>query len=182
MERRVHSRRSKIARTIALFQRDIPEDELDAHDLGCLRTATRLVFETEDLALLVHSGRAEPLGSALSDWRDSLEAAIEFMSWIRCLAEIVDEQTYPKEARVQSIGALWERHGTLAKRLLDPKLKAERRLSLLVELGGIELRFLGHYWWRRPAASSNPKAPRQRERGTMAGQRARKKVAKSDKA
>jgi hypothetical protein len=153
--RREHSRvvrQRKTARVLILFRNAIPAGELDKEDWGSLKVAARLVYETEDLRVLLHSKRAIDRDLCISHWVESMESAIEFMSWVKALASIVKWQTYAKERLDLSIDELWQQHRLLALRLLGPTLAPERRLSLLVELGGLELSLLGQLWWLKPSS------------------------------
>ena len=82
-----------------------------------------------------------------------MESEIEFMSWTKALASIVKCQSYRKKRPELSSDELWQRHRLLALRLLSPKLGPERRLSLLIELGGLELSLLGQLRWLEPGAA-----------------------------
>lgn len=147
------ARQRKVARVLKLFRSAIPIGEFDEKDWASVRVATRLVYETEDLRVALRSKQRSDRDFATSYWIDSMESGIEFMSWVKCLASIVREVTYSKE-RGGGIERLWGRHHDMAELLLAPKMSPGRRLSLLVELGGIELTILGNLWWLEPGSNA----------------------------
>jgi hypothetical protein len=71
------------------------------------------------------------------------------MSWLRELGAMVMGATHPS-ALPDRLAALMHRHGVLASALLEADLSAPRRLSALVELGGIEISLMGRLWALRP--------------------------------
>jgi hypothetical protein len=105
------------------------------------------VYETEDLGTSLRTERFKDRYFALNYWIESIEGGLEFISWIRALSTLFTERVYAKQRRNRSIGKLWEQHHALAQRLSSPKTNPGLRMSLLVELGGIELALLGHFWW-----------------------------------
>ena len=164
--------RGKVAQALALFRRALPAGELDERDWDCLRVSVRLVYETEDLRVLLRSKRKSDRAMAITYWNDSLESGVEFMSWTRCLASIATDITYPSEPRDGRIENLWEQHRELAKALLAKKLTPARRLSLLVELGGIELCLLGQLWWVKPEREAAIQATSAKRRKKQVSRRA----------
>jgi hypothetical protein len=82
-----------------------------------------------------------------------MESGIEFMSWTKCLAAIVRDATYSEPIENNTLESVWKRHHDLAKRLVAPRISPGRRLSVLVELGGIELILLGRFWWVAPSGT-----------------------------
>jgi hypothetical protein len=141
------ARLRRIARVLDLLRRAIPADDLDEYDWSCLRVSVRLVYETEDLGASLQTKGFNDRYFAISYWIESMESGLEFMSWVKALTRIVTERVYAKERRQRSIGKLWEQHHALAQRLSSPKMSPGLRMSLLVELAGIELSLLGHFWW-----------------------------------
>jgi hypothetical protein len=152
-------RQRKIKRVMDLFKRAVPAGELDKDDWDSLRVSIRLVYETEELRVLLHGKRRIRRDAAILDWSNSVEACLEFLSWTKCLASIVQDRTYAKERRAYGVEDSWDLHAERAKQLKDPKISANRRISILAELGGIELSILGHLWWLE--ASHEPPAPRE---------------------
>jgi hypothetical protein len=147
-------RQRKTASVLTLLRDAIPDGELNDEDWGSLKVAARLVYETEDLRVILHGNHTIDRDFCISYWVESMESAIEFLSWVKELASIVKWQTYAKERCDLSIEQLWRQHRLLASRLLSPKLGPERRLSLLVELGGLELSLLGQLWWLEPSSKT----------------------------
>jgi len=82
---------------------------------------------------------------SISNWSDSLEGAITFMSWVRVLTSIVTGVTYPSRVPLNTTG-LWRRHRVLANRLFASGIAPAKRLSVLVELGGLEITLWGLTW------------------------------------
>jgi hypothetical protein len=147
--RLLSARHRKVEQVVSLFRREIPAGELDDHDWESFRVAVRIVYETEDLGALLGHKATNARELKISVWSDSIEGAITFMSWTRELAHIVTGMVYSKSAPM-NVGALWRRHRVLAQRLLVPGLVAAKRLSVLVELGGIEVSLWGQTWALEP--------------------------------
>jgi hypothetical protein len=147
--RRVKSNQSKVARVLKLFRDAIAEGDLDDHDWESLRVAVRIVYETEDLGEAVDRRATEDRNLHICNWSDSIEGALSFMSWTRELATVVADMRY-SPSRTTSVGALWRRHRDLASRLVATSLSPAKRLSVLVELGGIEVALWGHTWALEP--------------------------------
>lgn len=165
---------------LSLFRGAMPPDELDDNDWESLRVAVRVVYETEDLGASLGRKVHRDRDRGISAWSESMEAAITFMSWVRELTNIVTGARYSKSAAV-TVGALWRRHRVLALRLLDAKFPPAKRISMLMELGGIEVSLWGQTWalepmwlrresaqWRPPTEGkarlrSSGKAARKRE-------------------
>lgn len=117
-------------------------DEFDKNDWDALRVAIRIVYETEELRVALSRKRLPERTFAVSYWLDSIESGITFMSWTREVADITTGTTYP--ARFPTgVSNLWLPHSSLARHLLAVKRTPSERLSILVELGGIELAFAG---------------------------------------
>ena len=150
MNRTSRRRQETVNRVLAHLRRGIPAGELDKEDWDSLRVATRIVFETEDLRVLLCSPKPTDVAFAITYWTESVESGIEFMSWTKCLATIVRGTKYPKERCGGSLDELWEHHRVLAARLRVARLRPGTQLSLLAELGGVELSLLGYLWWRKP--------------------------------
>jgi hypothetical protein len=152
------ARQRRVDQVLGLLQSGIPADELDDDDWEAFRVAARIVYETEDLGALLGRKATNDRVAEISAWSDSVEGAITFMSWARELAQIVNGVTYARSIPV-GVGALWRRHRTLAAQLLAPKLAPAKRLSVLVQLGGIEVSLWGQTWalepmWLRLAAAA----------------------------
>jgi len=143
------SRHPQVEQVLTLLRTTIPEGELNSDDWDALRVAVRVVYETEELGTALGSRPPTVRNDDISMWSDSLEGAITFMSWIRELRSIVTGVTYSTSTPV-SVGALWRRHRTLALRLLDARLTPAKRMSVLVELGGIEVSLWGQTWALEP--------------------------------
>lgn len=141
------ARQRKVVRVLELLRNSTSPGDFDRKDWSSLRVAARLVYETEDLRVFLHRKRQTDRNFVVDYWLDSMEGGFEFMRWTKCLATITTEITYAKQRRDIGIEALWDLHCELAKRLLSPRMTPCRRLSLLVELGGIELSLMGHLWW-----------------------------------
>src|SRR6478752_7479150 len=139
----------RVDEVLRLLQSGIPAGELDNKDWESFRVAARIVYETEDLGVLLSRKAINDRVAEICAWSDSIEGAISFMSWTRELAQIVSGMTYATSVPV-GVGALWRRHRTLAERLLAPKLAPEKRLSVLVQLGGIEVSIWGQTWALEP--------------------------------
>jgi len=139
----------QLEKVLTLLRTTIPKGELDTDDWDAIRVAVRLVYETEDLRVNLQRKRKLFRDYTISYWSDSMEGAITFMSWIRELTSIVTGVTYSTSTPV-SVGALWRRHRTLALRLLDARLTPAKRMSVLVELGGIEVSLWGQTWALEP--------------------------------
>lgn len=139
-----------VNRVLTLFRAAVPADELDEDDWKSLQVAIRLAYDTEDLRILLHGKRRAGHDDAILRWSYNVEACIEFLSWTKCLASIVHDRTYGKERRSCGVRKLWTLHSQLSKQLLERGMSANRRISLLAELGGIELSLLGHFWWLKP--------------------------------
>src|SRR6266511_1844417 len=88
------------AQAEALFRAGIPSDELGEDDWEALRASLkeRLTRDRND---------------RISDWSDSLEAAISLISWVRQLGTLIDGAQYPASIP-QCVAALWRRHRVLA--------------------------------------------------------------------
>ncbi len=169
-ENLLKDRQRKVNRVLSLFRAAIPADEFDENDWDSLRVAVRVVYETEELGVVL---RRKAIGERIDDvenWSESMEGAITFMSWIREIRQICTGRTYSTTTPV-SVGALWKRHKALAARLITPKLSPGKRMSILVELGGIEVSLWGQVWaleptyLRREASQtkrSRSKAPKRR--------------------
>lgn len=145
----LRTRQRRVDRVLSLLRRGIPAGELDEHDWDSFRVAARIVYETEDLGAAVGRKVIRDRSEKICDWSDSIDGAITFMTWTRELAQIVTGMTYPATVPA-SVAALWRRHHALAKTLLAPKLPPEKRLSVLVQLGGIEVSLWGQTWALRP--------------------------------
>jgi hypothetical protein len=158
------ARQRKVVRVLELFRHSTSPGDLVKKDWSSLRVAARLVYETEDLRMFLHRKRQTDRYFIVDYWLDSMEGGFEFMRWTKCLATITTETTYAKERREIGIEALWDQHRELAKRLLSPKVSPCRRLSLLVELGGIELSLMGHLWWLESSNEETVAGPRNGER------------------
>ncbi len=143
-------RSRKVERVLGLFRAAVPSGELDSHDWDSLRVSVRLVYETEDLKAVLSAEGGANRDLEISYWKESIEAGIEFLSWTNCLASIVRRVTYPKEPWDGTMEGLFARYGRLARRLLWKRMTPGRRISVLVELGGIELSILGGLWWVQP--------------------------------
>lgn len=142
-------RHRKVARVLELFREGIPAGEFDEKDWQSLQVAVRVVYETEELGTLLGRRVTRDRSVAVADWSDSLEGAITFMSWVRELTSIVTGVKYSKGLPVSML-ALWRRHRAQAGKLLGTKLTPAKRLSMLVELGGIEVSLWGHTWSLEP--------------------------------
>lgn len=152
------ARQRKVDKVISLLRSAIPQDELDDSDWESFRVAARIVYETEELGIILGRKVTHDRIAEISAWSDSIEGAITFMSWVKELAQIVSGMTYARSVPVD-VDALWRRHRRLAERLLAPKLAPAKRLSVLVQLGGIEVSLWGQTWalepkWLRPAAAA----------------------------
>ena len=158
--RRLNDTRQHVAQALNLFRAAIPAGELEEHDWESIRVAVRVVYETEELGALLHREVTRDRVLGITDWSDSLESAISFMSWVRTLTSIVKDATYSSRLPV-SVPALWRTHRALAVRLLNPKLAPADRLSVLVKLGGIEVSLWGLTWALEPMRFRLPEnAPR----------------------
>src|SRR6266511_3361162 len=101
------------AQAEALFRAGIPSDELGEDDWEALRVAIRLVYETEALRASLKERLTRDRNDRISDWSDSLEAAISLISWVRQLGTLIDGAQYPASIP-QCVAALWRRHRVLA--------------------------------------------------------------------
>jgi hypothetical protein len=153
-QRAVTPRREKIEQVLGRFRTGIPSGELDDEDWDSLRVAVRIVYETEELGASVGRTATAERGSAISDWSDSVEGALSFMIWIRELTSIVSGATYPANTPA-SVDALWQRHCILAGQLLSLTLTPAERMSVLLELGGIEVSLLGCMWALEPVLAEH---------------------------
>ena len=147
--RQVAARHRKVARVLSLLRKAVPAEDFDESDWEALHVAVRIVYETEDLGRLLGWKWTRDRELAISDWSDSMEGAITFMSWIRELTSILTGATYSPGPPV-SVAGLWRRHRVQALRLVDSKLAPAQRMSVLVELGGIEVTLWGQTWALEP--------------------------------
>ena len=127
----------------------MPLDAWADNDWESLRVAIRIVYETEDLGVRLGRRLTQDRDVAISEWSDSLESALSFMSWVRAMRTIVNGVKY-STGLPATVAALWRRHGRLASKLLESRMTPARRISILVELGGIELCLWGHTWALEP--------------------------------
>jgi hypothetical protein len=149
---RLQRRSRKITQVLDALRASIPADDFDKNDWDALRVAIRIVYETEELRVALRRKRSPERTSAVSYWLDSIESGITFMSWTRELADMVTGTTYPNHFPAET-SKLWLRHSSLARRLLAVKVTPSERLSVLIELGGLELALAGRFWALRPVYS-----------------------------
>ena len=149
---RLERRSRKITLVLDALRASIPADDFDENDWDALRVAVRIVYETEELRVALRRKRSPERTSAVSYWLDSIESGITFMSWTRELADIVTGTTYPTHFPTEP-SKLWLQHSSLARRLLAIKGTPSERLSMLIELGGIQLALAGRFWASRPVYS-----------------------------
>jgi hypothetical protein len=145
----------KAAQILQLLRDSVPAGEFDPHDWEAIRVAVRLVFETEDLRKSLSRRRKVGRDFGVSYWSDSVEGALTFLSWVRELTSILQDVAYPSSMPPANLKGAWARHEALALRLPAPNLTPARRLSVLVELGGIELTLLGLLWSLEPIQLEN---------------------------
>lgn len=138
-------RNLQLERVLSLLRNRIPKGELNAADWDALRVAVRVVYETEELGASLGHKTARARDRGISYWSDSMEGAIEHMSWVRELTSIATGVACSTSTAV-NVSALWRRHRVLARRLLDARLTPTTRMSVLVELGGIEISLWGQMW------------------------------------
>jgi hypothetical protein len=155
-------------RVLDALRASIPADDFDKNDWDSLRVAIRIVYETEELRVALRRKRSPERTFAVSYWLDSIESGITFMSWTRELADIATGTTYPARFPTET-SKLWLQHSLLARRLLAIKGTPSERLSMLVELGGIELALAGRFWASRPVYSRAVLAKVARSLGTQPG-------------
>jgi hypothetical protein len=152
LQARLQGRERKITRVLDALRAGIPGDDFDKNDWDALRVAIRLVYETEELRGALRRQRSPERTFAISYWLDSIESGITFMSWTRELADLASGTTYPTRFPAQT-SKLWLQHSSLARRLLAAKSTPSERLSMLVELGGLQLALAGRFWASRPVYS-----------------------------
>lgn len=146
MDARLSSRRSqRLHRAVELLRNGIPRGDLVKDDWEAIQIALRVVYETEQFISKTRRQKWRRRTEAVSQWSDSVEASLTFMSWVRELASIVRDVIHPA-ALPTGLPTLVRRHAVLAGRLLEPKLAPAERMSALLELGGIEVALLGHFW------------------------------------
>lgn len=134
---------------MALFRSSLPVGDLDKSDWEAIQDAVRVVYETERLRRSIAKKRRYRRDSRVSKWSDIVESALSSMSWVRELHSMATGATHPTEPPSR-LPMLMRRHGTLAARLLNPDRSPARRLSTLVELGGLEISLMGSLWALRP--------------------------------
>lgn len=149
----MQARLRKIAQVWDAFRASIPANEFNEKDWDALRVAIRIVYETEELKGALRRKRSPERNRAVSYWLDSIESGITFMSWTRELADTATGTTYPLHFPTEP-SKLWVRHSSLARRLLAARATPAERLSMLIELGGIEISLMGRLWASRPVYDS----------------------------
>lgn len=145
-QRRLEGRSRRVEKVLRLFRDAVPPGELETNDWESIRVAVRIVYETEELRVSLRPAGSTSRGSAISYWSDSVESGLAFMSWTRELSAIAKGRNYSKPILDLTLEGLWQRHHRSALRLGLLRLTPARRLSLLAELGGIELCLLGRLW------------------------------------
>lgn len=164
---RLQRREQKIMQVLDGLRASIPAENFVKDDWDALRVAIRIVYETEELGGTLRRKKSLERTFAVSYWLESIESGIAFMSWTRELADTATGTTYPVRFPIQT-SKLWLRHSSLARELLAIRITPSERLSMLVELGGIEVALAGRFWASRPVYSRAVKAKAARIAKTLA--------------